>query len=144
MGDRWGEDPTAALWERWRRPGLILVGIFLVIGQWDWLTSGSAFGVATGIGASLFWISWLLTPAAPKREQRASPAAWRRHGRRSVIFFGFWLLAACMWTAVAATLYGFRPGTLVAPVFMALFVLVSLIPLLGSERLAEKYRELEA
>ena len=46
--------------------------------------------------------------------------------------------------AVAATLYGFRPGSLVASVFMALLLLVSLIPLLRSKRLARKYRELEA
>jgi hypothetical protein len=49
-----------------------------------------------------------------------------------------------MWTVAVANMYGLRPGTLVAPVFMALFLLVSLIPLLRSDRLAEKYLELEA
>lgn len=140
MEDRWGPDPTHQLWTRWRRPILIVLAVLLVGNQWERLTSGQPFAVATGIGAAGFWISLLFGPGAPPAEQRNEVDAWRRHGRRAAVVFGCWAVVAWVWLGMAAYLYSVGPINFLVPAVPTLLTVAHLWGCLYPERAAQNHR----
>lgn len=140
VNDRWGPDPTHRLWERWRRPVLILGAVLFVANQWERLVSGHPFTIATGAGVAAFWITVLVVRSAPMRDQRIEPEPWRTLGRRRLIIFGAWTLVAFTWLAVAATLYSVRPVNFLGPAIPALLTATAWWTYSKADRLAELQR----
>lgn len=140
MDDRWGPDPTRRLWERWRRPVLIVLAVVFVINQADRLTSGRPFVIATGVGLAAFWISLLASRGAPAPERRTIAAAWRENARRRLLLFGFWTLAATAWLIVAGALYALHPANVVVVAFPALLLVAAWWTYATANRLAELHQ----
>lgn len=109
MDERGGPDPTRALWERWRRPVLVVVALVFILNQWDRFASGRPFLIVTGAGVAAFWISVLFSRSAPEPARRTDAHAWRAVARRRLILFGSWSAVAAVWLAVAIVVYGVRP-----------------------------------
>jgi hypothetical protein len=121
---------------------LIFVGLLLALGQWERVTSGEPFVVATGIGLVCFWVTLLWLPIAPEPGRRTDADAWRGHGRRSALLHGFWVMVAIGWLALAAFLYGVRPANFVVPAIPAAFLASSLLQMRRAEKTAALYGRL--
>lgn len=140
VDDRWGPDPTHQLWDRWRRPVLVLGAVLFIGNQWERFASGHPFAIATGAGVAAFWITVLVVRSAPERDRRLEPEPWRTLGRRRLMIFGAWTLVASGWLGVAAALYSVRPVNFLGPAIPALLTATAWWTYSKADRLAELQR----
>lgn len=141
-----GNHAVAANERRWR--GRVVLGsmacacsdiastILLAVGQWQRITSGEPFAIVTGLGLVGFWASLFLLTRYPPREERTSPAAWRRTSRRSALVFGIWALVAWAWLGAAAVLYSVKPINLLVPAIPTGLALLQLPTYFRADRIA--------
>ena len=131
-------------WERWRRPMAVVLALVFAVTQWDRLSSGEPFAIATGIGVVCFFASMLWRRPTPPPDLRTSADAWRKSARSGVLFFGAWFVVACIWLATAALLYEVQPGNLIVLVIPGALIATNLITLRGAEQVAAVHTRAKA
>jgi hypothetical protein len=131
-------------WDRWRRPLALVLALVFAATQWDRLSSGEPFAIATGIGVVCFLASMLWRRPTPPLELRASADAWRERARAGVLFFGAWFVVACIWLATAALFYEVEPVNFIVPVIPGALVATNLLTLRGAEKVAAMHARAEA
>jgi hypothetical protein len=135
---------TAKSWDRWRRPLALVLALVFAATQWDRLSSGEPFAIATGIGVVCFLASMLWRRPTPPPELRASADAWRERARAGVWFFGVWFAVACIWLATAALFYEVQPLNFIVPVVPAVLAATNLLTLRGADNVAAMHGRAEA
>ena len=131
-------------WDRWRRPLALVFAAVFAIGQWERLSSGEWFTIATGIGVVAFLASMLWRwPGPPPRDRRTSADAWRESARAGALFFGFWFVVACTWLATAALLYGVQPVNFIVPVIPGAVLAINLLTIRGADKAAALHARAE-
>jgi hypothetical protein len=136
--------PKGSAWDRWRRPVALTFALVFVVSQWERLSSGEPFTIATGIGVVCFFTSAMWRRPTPPRELRTSADAWRDSAKERSLFFGFWFAVACIWLATAALLYEVRPMNLIVPALPGVFLATSLVSIRGAEKFAALHARAEA
>ena len=142
--DQTGGASKEKSWDRWRRPLALVLALVFAATQWDRLSSGEPFAIATGIGVVCFFASMLWRRPTPPPELRTSADAWRERSRAGVLFFGAWFAIACIWLATAALFYEVQPVNLIVPVVPAALVVTNLLTLKGAEKVAATHARAEA
>jgi len=130
-------------WDRWRRPLAVVFAVVFAVSQWERLSSGEPFAIATAIGVVCFFASMLWRRPSPPRERRTSADAWRASARAGVIFFGFWFAVACIWLATAALLSELQPANFIVPLIPGVMLATNVLTLRGAEKFAALHARAE-
>ena len=123
-------------WDRWRRPLAVVVAAVFALSQWERLSSGEPFAIATAVGAICFFASMLWRRPTPPVDRRTSADAWRESARAGVIFFSFWFAVACIWLATAALLSEVRPANIIVPAIPGALLATNVLTFRGAEKVA--------
>jgi hypothetical protein len=142
MSDRWGKDPTLQLWERWRRPVLVVVTLIFVAGRWRYFASGELLPILTGVGIAAYFVGVIWMRSAPPPEVRSEPTAWRRHFLTSATFHGTFFGLGCLWLALLAGSQDVPAKALVLPAIPGVLLVITLASLRLVPRIAAQHQRI--